>query len=229
MRRFASGLLNPFNELRLQALSFRCRTPTSHENAEETREQDAQCDAVTDFSEGKRRTKPSAVSITPCARIMKALIGSPQRERLHRLLGFQICLTTIEFTSTDSHKNGGQADVAQATYRPDNRGDGQVVAVKMLRYHRDIERKKFDNVRSDYIYLRRSCLQNTKEFVHQVEVMAGLSHENVVQLIGFVEDLENGTAWIVVSWEPNGNLSEFLAKGDWEIPERISLVSDSPP
>lgn len=56
--------------------------------------------------------------------------------------------------------------------------------------------------------------------------MAGLFHENIVRLIGFVEDLENGTAWIVLSWEPNGNLSEFLATGEWEIPERLSLVND---
>lgn len=56
--------------------------------------------------------------------------------------------------------------------------------------------------------------------------MAGLSHENIVQLVGFVEDLKNGTAWIVLSWEPNGNVREFLAGGDWEIPERVSLVSN---
>lgn len=54
----------------------------------------------------------------------------------------------------------------------------------------------------------------------------GLSHENIVRLVGFVEDLKNGTAWIVLSWEPNGNVGEFLAGGDWEIPERVSLVSN---
>lgn len=59
--------------------------------------------------------------------------------------------------------------------------------------------------------------------------MAGLSHENIVRIIGFVEDFENQTAWMVLSWEPNGNVSEFLARGHWEIPERVSLVSDSPP
>lgn len=56
--------------------------------------------------------------------------------------------------------------------------------------------------------------------------MTKLSHENIVQLVGFLEDLENGKAWIVLSWEPNGNVSEFLAAGKWEIPERISLVSE---
>ncbi|KIO18889.1 hypothetical protein M407DRAFT_31446 [Tulasnella calospora MUT 4182] len=57
--------------------------------------------------------------------------------------------------------------------------------------------------------------------------MAGLSHENIIKLIGFVEDLQEGKAWIVLSWEPNGNVSEFLATGEWEIPERISLIKDT--
>lgn len=52
-------------------------------------------------------------------------------------------------------------------------------------------------------------------------------HENVVHMIGYVEELKQGKAWIVLSWQPNGNVSEFLATGEWEIPERISLVSDN--
>ncbi|KIO21773.1 hypothetical protein M407DRAFT_79983 [Tulasnella calospora MUT 4182] len=53
--------------------------------------------------------------------------------------------------------------------------------------------------------------------------MAGLSHENIVRFLGFVEDLEKGKAWILLSWEPNGNVSEFLAAGKLEVPERMSL------
>lgn len=57
-------------------------------------------------------------------------------------------------------------------------------------------------------------------------MLAGLSHDNIVRLLAFVEDLKNRTAWIVLSWEPNGNISEFLAAGKREVPERISLVSN---
>ncbi|KIO20230.1 hypothetical protein M407DRAFT_81831, partial [Tulasnella calospora MUT 4182] len=57
----------------------------------------------------------------------------------------------------------------------------------------------------------------------EAEVMARLSHENIIRLIGFVEDLHNGKAWFVLPWEANGNVSEFLATGEWEIPERVSL------
>lgn len=72
----------------------------------------------------------------------------------------------------------------------------------------------------------RLILVHTQEFAHEVELMAGLSHQNIVELVGFVEDLENGQAWIVLSWAPNANVSEFLATGRWETPERISLVSE---
>lgn len=55
--------------------------------------------------------------------------------------------------------------------------------------------------------------------------MDGLSHPNIIEVLGFVEDLQNKVAWIVSPWEANGNVREFLRSGDWEIPERISLVS----
>lgn len=60
-----------------------------------------------------------------------------------------------------------------------------------------------------------------------MEMLAALSHENIVQLIGFIEDFKHDKAWIVLSWESNGNVREFLASGEWEIPERLSLVSDN--
>ncbi|KIO31373.1 hypothetical protein M407DRAFT_219731 [Tulasnella calospora MUT 4182] len=49
-----------------------------------------------------------------------------------------------------------------------------------------------------------------QELTHEVQVMAGLSHENIVRFTGFIEDFENGKAWIVLSWEPNGNLTPNL-------------------
>lgn len=54
--------------------------------------------------------------------------------------------------------------------------------------------------------------------------MALLSHDNIVKLIGFIEDLEKGKAWMVLAWAPNGNVGEFLATRECKIPERISLV-----
>ncbi|KAG9035990.1 hypothetical protein FS837_001770, partial [Tulasnella sp. UAMH 9824] len=138
------------------------------------------------------------------------LKSSSLRLRLDRLSAFRIHTDAITFTSSEPHRCGGKAQVIKATLKMGDEGDEQQVAVKKLRYSDDINGRKFGN-----------------EFVHEVVIMARLSHDNTVRLIGFVEDLEEGKAWIVLSWEPNGNLSEFLATGEWEIPERISLIQDT--
>ena len=54
--------------------------------------------------------------------------------------------------------------------------------------------------------------------------MVSISHPNVIAVFGFVEDMQKGDAWIILPWEANGNVREFLQSGEWEIPERISLV-----
>ncbi|KIO18995.1 hypothetical protein M407DRAFT_62632, partial [Tulasnella calospora MUT 4182] len=61
----------------------------------------------------------------------------------------------------------------------------------------------------------------------EVEMMAGLSHKNIARFVGFIEDLANGKAWIIMSWESNGNVSEFLDARNCEIPERMSLIQDT--
>ena len=58
--------------------------------------------------------------------------------------------------------------------------------------------------------------------------MVELSHPNIVELEGFVEDASKHMIWLVFPWEENGNLRDFLASGEWEIPERISLVRSVP-
>lgn len=51
-----------------------------------------------------------------------------------------------------------------------------------------------------------------------------LSHPNIIMLEGFVEDVSNDIIWLVFPWGDNGNLKDFVASRDWEIPERIHLV-----
>ncbi|KAG8899610.1 hypothetical protein FRC00_001225 [Tulasnella sp. 408] len=65
-----------------------------------------------------------------------------------------------------------------------------------------------------------------KSFVNELSLIATLSHRNIAPCVGFVEDVRKGVAWIVSVWEPNGNIREFLQSGEWEIPERISLIQD---
>lgn len=64
-----------------------------------------------------------------------------------------------------------------------------------------------------------------KAFAHEVNLLDDLYHDNIVDIIGFVEDVKHGIAWMVFFWEKNGNLREFVRSADWELPERVSLVS----
>ncbi|KIO20728.1 hypothetical protein M407DRAFT_45985, partial [Tulasnella calospora MUT 4182] len=63
-------------------------------------------------------------------------------------------------------------------------------------------------------------------FSHEVCLLNDLSHPRIVKLIGFVEDARSGIAWIILPWEKNGNLREFILSGNWQLPERISLIHD---
>lgn len=58
--------------------------------------------------------------------------------------------------------------------------------------------------------------------------MDGLSHPHIIKILGFVEDIQKGIAWLVLPWETNGNVREFLLSGRWELPERVSLVRRRP-
>ncbi|KIO22968.1 hypothetical protein M407DRAFT_78646, partial [Tulasnella calospora MUT 4182] len=62
--------------------------------------------------------------------------------------------------------------------------------------------------------------------LRESEFLVELSHPNIVKLEGFVEDLSERKVWLIFPWEEHGNLRDFVASGEWEIPERISLIRD---
>ncbi|KAG8915563.1 hypothetical protein FRC00_002811 [Tulasnella sp. 408] len=66
-----------------------------------------------------------------------------------------------------------------------------------------------------------------KSLANELSILATLSHPNIIHLIGFMEDMEKGDAWIVVPWAANGNIREFLRSGEYDIPERVSLIKDA--
>ncbi|KAG8895422.1 hypothetical protein FRC00_007488, partial [Tulasnella sp. 408] len=129
-------------------------------------------------------TQPSIDEVAPDPVAKKLSL----EERLGRLSKYRIRPTSIRSTAKPGEK-GGKADLVQASFKR-KRGAlrGKRVAVKKIRYTDTTDEEKF-----------------SKEFVHEVELLAGLSHENIVELVGFVEDLKLRKAWIVLSWEPNGN------------------------
>ncbi|KAG9041737.1 hypothetical protein FS837_011821 [Tulasnella sp. UAMH 9824] len=61
--------------------------------------------------------------------------------------------------------------------------------------------------------------------LREAEFLVKLSHENIVKLEGFVEDVSEEVIWLVFPWEDNGNLKDFVALHDWAVPERLSLIN----
>ncbi|KAG8986125.1 hypothetical protein FRB90_004202, partial [Tulasnella sp. 427] len=111
--------------------------------------------------------------------------------------------------ASEPFARGGQADITPGTWKPSSFEPEIKVAVKRLRYTDTSDKEKF-----------------SKSFAWEVSIMTKLSHENIIKLIGFMEDLQNGTACIVVPWEEKGNIQDFLAARECDIPERISLIQD---
>ncbi|KAG8910400.1 hypothetical protein FRC00_008263 [Tulasnella sp. 408] len=106
---------------------------------------------------------------------------------------------------------------------------GKKVAVKKLKWPCD-DAGKSPKIFKVFAasYLRSRCKLNVldQSFVNELSLMASLSHPNVIEFLGFVEDMSKGDAWIILPWEANGNVREFLQSGEWDIPERISLIQD---
>ncbi|KIO19416.1 hypothetical protein M407DRAFT_30955 [Tulasnella calospora MUT 4182] len=129
-------------------------------------------------------------------------------EILEALSGKRISITDIEFSETTSKDGGTFADVAAATLiiTSSNTQRGRRIAVKKLRL---INEETFFS-----------------GFVNELRLLEQLSHPNIVEIIGFVEDMDNHIAWLVFPWEDNGNLRQFLRSGTWELPERVSLIYD---
>ncbi|KIO21632.1 hypothetical protein M407DRAFT_28770 [Tulasnella calospora MUT 4182] len=77
--------------------------------------------------------------------------------------------------------------------------------------------------------LSRNNIAATEEFlyfIHELGLLETLSHPNVIRLVGFVDDEEKGQVWLITPSEANGNVREFLKSGEWDLPERVSLIKD---
>ncbi|KIO33119.1 hypothetical protein M407DRAFT_17984 [Tulasnella calospora MUT 4182] len=143
-------------------------------------------------------------------------------DKMKKLVKWRIDPPLIEFPEETVELQGGHATVSRAflnfssitsgsTDESDSRNSAgqKVVAVKKLKIPAD------EN-------LERLLGLTLREAGFLVE----LSHPHIVDLEGFVEDVSKGVIWLVFPWEANGNLRDFIASRDWEIPERISLIYD---
>ncbi|KIO21784.1 hypothetical protein M407DRAFT_28650 [Tulasnella calospora MUT 4182] len=73
------------------------------------------------------------------------------RERLDRLSGLRTKSNAITVTPSGGLKGGGKAEVVQATFKRHIWSRKQEVAVKKLRYYRDMDSHMFANVRMSLV------------------------------------------------------------------------------
>lgn len=161
-----------------------------------------------------------------------------QRKVLESLAHLRIQKARIKPLGNETITGGGSADVQCAILAPAaepadfaQSNDTEYVAVKKLRFNTgtDDDRAlvvsvhKF-GVASSWGVVIRGLTKNTKPFAHEVHLLNDLNHSNVVKLVGFVEDVGRRAAWMLFSWEKNGNLREFIRSVNLELPERVFLV-----
>ncbi|KIO23332.1 hypothetical protein M407DRAFT_27180 [Tulasnella calospora MUT 4182] len=151
-------------------------------------------------------------------------------DKMNKLAEWRIAPSWIEFPENTCQFHGGHATVSRAILNLcstesrdidesedskdghgalDNASRGKAVAVKMMKIGGANDRERVLG-----LALREAGL------------LVELDHENIVELEGFVEDLSKNKVWLVFPWEANGNLKDFAASQDWEIPERIWLIYD---
>ncbi|KIO19672.1 hypothetical protein M407DRAFT_30676 [Tulasnella calospora MUT 4182] len=169
----------------------------TNENEEASQPANAQKAGIDDFDESVER-----IRIHP-----RKLLGSLGHLRIN--------IARIKPIEGKASEGGGTANVEAAILTPaqspniPESDDIEYIAVKKLR----LDAENDDG-------------QALAAFAHEVSLLDGLSHESVASIIGFVEDIEHGVAWMVFSWEQNGNLREFVRSANWELPERVSLIDD---
>ncbi|KIO20124.1 hypothetical protein M407DRAFT_81907 [Tulasnella calospora MUT 4182] len=97
-----------------------------------------------------------------------------------------------------------------------------------MKIENENERERVLEVRKDHpapLALRKT-LSNSQLSLREAGFLVDLFHKNIIKLEGFVEDLSNNRIWLIFPWAGEGNLKDFAALRDWEIPERISLIND---
>ncbi|KAG8915643.1 Ephrin type-A receptor 8 [Tulasnella sp. 417] len=113
-------------------------------------------------------------------------------------------------------KTGGSADIVKASLldashksKIHNKGGAlYTAAVKKFRFINGEDKQK-----------------QAASFAYELSLLEGLCHDNVIRLLGFVENFEEGIAWILLRWEPNGNVGDFVRSHNWMIPELVSLLN----
>ncbi|KAG8962272.1 hypothetical protein FRC00_009904 [Tulasnella sp. 408] len=128
-------------------------------------------------------------------------LSAKLRARIENLEEWRIDHSDIEFDEDEVESRGGHATVSRGKMH-----FKQDVAVKEMRVADDMD---FERVLALAI--------------REAEFLADLDHRNIVKLRGFVEDISKSIIWLVFPWAERGNLRDYIASENWEIPVKILL------
>ncbi|KIO26034.1 hypothetical protein M407DRAFT_24598 [Tulasnella calospora MUT 4182] len=141
--------------------------------------------------------------------------GRPRQKVLESVEDLRIDKARIQPIAGCLPMTGGKSDIERATLLPNPLATPQganlsvCIAVKKLRCSDDAD--------DDQILALLS---------REAKIISSLSHKNIVKIIGFVEQVEESIAWMVFSWEENGNLREFIQSSRPEFFSRVLLLRD---
>ncbi|KAG9031507.1 hypothetical protein FS837_002957 [Tulasnella sp. UAMH 9824] len=134
-------------------------------------------------------------------------------EKMEKLAKWRIDPSLIEFPNDTVELHGGHATVSRAMLNASSNKSG---TTGEFGARNGAGQKPSMAVDTKFLQLT----------LREAGFLVELSHENIVGLEGYVEDVSEGILWLVFPWEVNGNLRAFIASQDWEIPERIWLIDD---
>ncbi|KAG8899554.1 hypothetical protein FRC00_001289 [Tulasnella sp. 408] len=75
-------------------------------------------------------------------------------------------------------------------------------------------------------YVEDDFVRSSMRFASEVGLLSQLSHPNIIEFIGFIEDLHHRKAVIITPRAVNGNVRDFLSRRTWGLTHRISLLWD---
>lgn len=76
-----------------------------------------------------------------------------------------------------------------------------------------------------YINPVRSSIRSWKAFARELAVWADLVHPNLLGLIAYYIDIEEGIMWFISPFAIQGNITKYLEVNDPDMRTRLQLVS----
>ncbi|KIO25934.1 hypothetical protein M407DRAFT_24784 [Tulasnella calospora MUT 4182] len=152
------------------------------------------------------------------------------QDKVSKLAKWRVDPSLIEFSEGTPEFVGGHATVSRALLTPASanevnvnkleNGEGGLKSSDRNFKRKDVAVKKLKIEKKDD---RERVL---KLALREAGFLTELDHGHIIELEGFAADLPNDQIWLIFLWHEHGNLKDFVASQDWEIPERICLISD---